>query len=109
METYAAKNFAKIIQDQSENIRIRAHDELKDVEKRLLAEWSATKVREEGPQKKRVTYAFDSDELEQEVDLGSMPTRKIRKMIQKHFLTGFSWSLNAPKIMTNDLDLLTFK
>ena len=45
LETYAAKNFSKIIQDQSENIRIRAHDELKDVEKLLLEEYAVKKVK----------------------------------------------------------------
>ncbi len=46
--------------------------------------------------KKRVMYCEDSDDERLKgpvVGLGNKSTQKIRKMIQKHFVTGFPWSI----------------
>jgi len=64
----------------------------------LLDEFSVKKVHKEQQKKKKVNYANDSDEVEKETNLGCRATQNIRKMIQKHFLTGFDWSLNGLRV-----------
>ena len=47
-------------------------------------------------QKKRVMYCEDSDDERLQgavVGEGNKSTQKIRKMIQKHFITGLPWSI----------------
>ena len=47
-------------------------------------------------QKTRVMYCEDSDDERIKgpmVGIGNKSTQKIRKMIQKHFITGFAWSI----------------
>ena len=104
LDTYAAKGFTKIVQDQSANIRIREAGALGKVEVRLLGEYAVPKARKEG-KKKQVYYVHDSDGPEG-ADLGGRATRKIRKLIQKHFLTGYAWSLRAPNIVSLDFVLI---
>ena len=47
-------------------------------------------------QKKRIMYCEDSDDERIKgpmVGTGNKSTQKIRKMIQKHFITGYAWSI----------------
>ena len=87
----ATKNFTKLVQDHTEKLEIQEKGELKGIEKQLLEEFSVKKVMKVTPTSKvKVNYAHDSDEVEKEIELGNKSTRKIRKMIQTHFMTGFA-------------------
>ena len=59
--------------------------------------------------KKRVMYCEDSDDERLKgpvVGLGNKSTQKIRKMIQKHFVTGFPWSLAQEKVVNFDFIMI---
>ena len=61
-------------------------------QKRIVIEEKAKK------QKKRIMYIENSDDERitgPVVGIGNKSTQKIRKMIQKHFMTGFQWSIAA--------------
>ena len=55
-------------------------------------------------QKKRITYCEDSDDDRlkgPQIGEGNKSTQKIRKMIQKHFLTGHPHSIAIDKCVVN--------
>ena len=59
--------------------------------------------------KKRVIYCEDSDDERYRgpiIGEGSRNMQKIRKMIQKHFLSGFPWSITTKKEINFDFVII---
>ena len=59
--------------------------------------------------KKRITYCDDSDDDRLKgpmIGEGNKSTQKIRKMIQKHFMTGHPWSIASDKIVNFDFVII---
>ena len=100
------KIFKRNVQVTYENMLIEDKTKLKDIEFNLLGEYGKSAKVGNPNAKKRVIYKEEEDQKSNQMGAGNKSTKKIRKLIQKHFLSDFPWSLKITKIMAFDFVLI---